>query len=162
MAKNKPLSQTPQKDWPQSMTVNALSVETGREHRTINKILKHVPKTAEGGYDPRVVIPMLTAMDGGKEDLRVAEARFKTAKADKAETEMAIMKGKLVYRDEVKRTAAQMVTAVQRKILAIPNTLAARVQHKLGLTAEQAQVLQMECDLISRDICQQMARKEWE
>lgn len=150
---------------PKAMTVNGLSKVTGRDRRTIEKILKEIPKLESGGYDTKRVVPLIMAdlenTEQSRDSKGSADLRYRVAKAHKMELEAAQLEGKLVAKDDVKRVAAQMVTAITRKLHAAPTSIAARVQHKTGLTTEQTVILEAECRLHLNDICNQMAGKEW-
>lgn len=151
---------------PKVMTVNALNKVTGRDRRTIEKILRDIPKEESGGYDTKRVVPLIMADLENTEQSRDrkgnADIRWREARARRMEQDADREAGKLVLKDDVKRTAAQMVTGVTRKLFAAPVSIAARVQHKLGLTTEQTQTLEAEIRQHLNDICNQMAGKEWE
>lgn len=153
---------------PQLWTTNALARELKRDRAALTKALADLTPAqvtsqgAKGGqvrsyYLADVVNHLVTGGNlKARGDKETAEARWKSAKAEVAEMELAALKRDLVPAQDVRDVVARLFHAVKQRVLTVPTRLAPRVVN--AKTAPRARELMkgslQECllDLATTDL----------
>jgi phage terminase Nu1 subunit (DNA packaging protein) len=116
----------------QYVSINQLSILTGRDRATITKKLAVLEVRQVGRakmYDAQKALPVIYGLADEdpsqiKERILKEELRERTARADKLETEVAKTRGQLVAIEDVTKEVAKQFTRVRAAILSLPSRLA--------------------------------------
>lgn len=123
---------------PEKWSVSALAVEFQMDRRTVARRLAEVMAAGDGPngkvYWMRDAAPALVQAAGvpgqanGKLNLTDESARLKKMQADKAGLEIAILQATLIPAETVRTVWGGMLGACRQKLLALPSTIAVRVE----------------------------------
>jgi phage terminase Nu1 subunit (DNA packaging protein) len=140
------------------VSLNQLCTLTGKQSRTLKKLLADTPPIEGEGsallYIPSDVLPIIYGVRQAPSDEPTfaeglnplqEKARLDKLKADKVEIEIAVMKGKLIPADRVEMSWSKLVSAFRSKILNMPSKISPRICAVKDIK-EVEKILKAECN----------------
>ena len=98
-------------------TVNALSVSTGIDRRTLKRRLETATPDASGRYRAEDVLPLLKTVPRETNDKRAAEVRKLIAQAERIEFDNSVRRGEHAHLDDIRREWKRGIGALKSRLL---------------------------------------------